>query len=148
MPFLILHKLKMMRNLVFLFAALLVIGCKQEKKETAAPTQMENVMVIHDEVMDKMGHLAKLTGQLKAKVDTTEMGMQYEAAMKDLQAANESMMDWMMNFGDRFDSNEILDGATLTAQKQEWLNEEEEEVKALKAQFNSSIEKAETLLKE
>ena len=105
-------------------------------------------MAIHDEVMPKMGKLGKLVGELKEKIDTTETGKQYESAMKDLQEANRSMMDWMMNFGDRFDSDEILDGKALTEQKQLWLNEEEEKVKKLKEQINSSIARAEALLKE
>ncbi|MEO9512405.1 MAG: hypothetical protein ABJN84_02785 [Flavobacteriaceae bacterium] len=107
---------------------------------------MEQVMAIHDEVMPKMGTLGKLVGELKRKIDTTERGQQYEGAMKDLQAANKSMMDWMMGFGDRFDSDEILDGKELTEEKQKWLNEEEVKVKALRDHINSSIEEAEELL--
>lgn len=123
-------------------------SCKEEKKAPEGPTQMEQVMAIHDEVMPKMGTLGKLVGQLKAKVDTTEMGQKYEVAMKDLQAANMSMMDWMKNFGNRFDSDEILNGKELTEEKQLWLNEEEEKVKALKEQINGSIERAQALLAE
>ena len=104
-------------------------------------------MAIHDEVMPKMGKLGKLVAELKNKVDTTETGQQYEAAMKDLQAAHKSMMDWMREFGERFDSDEILNGKELTPKKQEWLDEEEEKVKALREQINSSIEHAEELLK-
>lgn len=140
-----------MRNatLILLFIVLL-ISCKENPNSAAneEATQMETVMQIHDEVMPKMGTIAKYVAELKAKVDTTEAGQQYEAAMKDLQKANESMMDWMMNFGDRFEPDEILNGKELTAQKQEWLNEEEEKVKALRDQINSSIEKAEVLLNE
>ncbi len=136
-----------MKGCFILFLSIfLMISCKQEKKVSQEPTQMEQVMAIHDEVMPKMGTLAKYTAELKAKVDTTEMGQQYEAAMMDLQNANTSMMDWMMGFGDRFDSDEILNGKELTPQKLEWLNEEEEKVKALKEQINSSLEKAEELL--
>lgn len=136
-----------MKNPILLcLSLLLIISCKQEEKSEKGPTQMEQVMAIHDEVMPKMGILGKYTAELKAKVDTTEMGRQYEAAMKDLQQANTSMMDWMMGFGDRFDSDEILNGKELTAEKQEWLKEEEEKVKAVKEQINSSIEKAESLL--
>lgn len=125
----------------------ITFSCKEGKKENATTTtQMEEVMAIHDEVMPKMGTLAKYTAELKAKVDTTEIGQQYEAAMKDLQNANKSMMDWMMGFGNRFDSDEILNGKELTPQKLEWLNEEEEKVKALREQINASIEKAEQLL--
>ncbi len=103
-------------------------------------------MAIHDEVMPKMGKLGRLVGELKGKVDTTATGQQYEVAMKNLQEAHKSMMDWMQNFGGRFDSEEILEGKELTEQKQQWLDEEEEKVKALRDQINSSIEKAEALL--
>jgi len=138
----------MKRIIFFLIIGFFLFSCKQENKDATNPTQMENVMAIHDEVMPKMGTLAKYTAELKAKVDTTEMGKQYEAAMKDLQQANKAMMDWMMGFGDRFDSEEILNGKELTLQKQEWLNEEEDKVKALKEQINSSIARAEELLEE
>ena len=107
---------------------------------------MEEVMAIHDEVMPKMGKLGQLVANLKEKVDTTEQGKHFEVAMKDLQASNQAMMDWMKGFGDRFDSDEILNGKALNAQKQEWLNEEEVKVKALREQINSSIAKAEELL--
>lgn len=109
--------------------------------------QMEKVMAIHDEVMPKMGTIGKLVAELKPKVDSTEMGMEYGKAMKDLQASHQSMMDWMRGFGDRFDSDEILNGKALTEQKQKWLDEEEVKVKALKEEINSSIERAETILK-
>ncbi len=135
-----------MRTVICLLALLVSISCKQEKNTGTEPTQMEKVMIIHDEVMPKMGKLSKLVSELKEKVDTTETGRKYEMAMKDLQKANKSMMDWMMGFGDRFDSDEILNGKELTAEKQAWLNEEEEKVVALKEQINSSIEKAEALL--
>ena len=130
------------------FIAFLVfsLSCKQEKKEAVQSTQMQNVMAIHDEVMPKMGKLGKLVGELKSKVDTTETGKQYEVAMKDLQDAHDSMMDWMRGFGNRFDSDEILKGKELTPQKQKWLDEEEEKVKAMREQINSSIERAEALL--
>ncbi len=124
-----------------------ILSCK-EKKETETLTQMKEVMAIHDEVMPKMGTIGKLVGELKPKIDSTETGIAYEMAMKDLQAAHKSMMDWMKGFGDRFTSDEILNGAELTEEKQMWLNEEEKKVKALKEQINSSIENAEILLKE
>nr|WP_299387032.1 hypothetical protein [Allomuricauda sp.] len=124
----------------------LAISCKSDKKNEEGVSQMDQVMAIHDEVMPKMGPLGKLVGELKTKVDTTEAGQAYEAAMKDLQAAHNSMMDWMKGFGDRFDPDEILNGKELTPQKQQWLDEEEAKVKVLKEQINSSIQKAEELL--
>ncbi|MEL6304755.1 MAG: hypothetical protein AAGL29_03640 [Bacteroidota bacterium] len=138
-----------MKNVLTLLSLILFVnlGCKDAKKEEG-PTQMEQVMAIHDEVMPKMGRLGELVGQLKEKVDTTETGKQYEAAMLDLQKANEDMMQWMMGFGDRFDSEEILEGKPLSDEKKAWLDEEEVKVKELKKSINASIEKAETLLGE
>lgn len=138
--------MKTVASLLIYTFILINFSCKQEKKASDEPTQMDKVMAVHDEVMPKMSTLGKLVGELKSKVDTTETGQQYEAAMIDLQAANKSMMDWMMGFGDRFDSDEILDGKELTEEKQKWLDEEEVKVNALKEQINSSIKKAETLL--
>lgn len=131
---------------IVILCAGIIISCKDQKKETEEPTQMENVMAVHDEVMPKMGTLSKLIGELNDIVDSTETGSQYEAAKRDLQASHKSMMEWMQGFGDRFDADEILNGKELSAEKQEWLNEEEEKVNALKKQMNASIEQAEKLL--
>ncbi|MEM8999410.1 MAG: hypothetical protein AAGB24_04030 [Bacteroidota bacterium] len=133
----------------FLYISILFtvfVACKDQKKAENEVPQMERVMAIHDEVMPKMGKLGKLVAKLKPKADTTAIGQQYQTAMTDLQAASRSMMDWMRDFGERFDSDEILNGKELPPQKQEWLAEEEEKVKNLKEQINSSIQRAEELL--
>lgn len=136
------------KNLLF---ALLVIGlvysCKEDKKSETV-SQMKQVMNMHDEVMPKMGAMAKLAGKLSSKEDSTATGMQYKAARKDLQAARDSMMRWMQDFGNKFDTDEIMNGKALNDQKQLWLDKEEERMKALKDQINSSIENAENLLEE
>ncbi|AEM70098.1 hypothetical protein Murru_1052 [Allomuricauda ruestringensis DSM 13258] len=124
----------------------LSFSCKEEKKTTEGPSQMEKVMAIHDEVMPKMGTIGKLVGELKPKVDSTETGQQYEIAMKGLQDAHKTMMDWMKDFGDRFNHEEILNGKELSEEKQRWLDEEEEKVKVVKEKINGSIAKAEALL--
>ena len=125
---------------------ILLVSCKESKKTEEDLTQMEQVMTIHDEVMPKMGKLARLVAEIKPKVDSTAAGKDYKVAMTDLQEANKSMMNWMMVFGERFNSDEILEGKELSPQKQKWLDEEEIKVIALKKQINSSIEKAEVLL--
>ncbi|WP_306012487.1 MULTISPECIES: hypothetical protein [unclassified Allomuricauda] len=128
-------------------ACLLVsTSCKEEKKAPEGPTQMEKVMAIHDEVMPKMSTIGKLVGELRPKVDSTEVGQQYEEAMKDLQDANTAMMDWMKEFGDRFNHDEIMNGKELSEEKQQLLDEEEEKVKVVKEKINGSIERAQALL--
>lgn len=135
-----------MRKIILLAAIPLIIiasSCKEEKENT----QMKEVMAIHDKVMPKISQLGSLVGELNDKEkDSTDLRIQYEQARKDLQAANKSMMDWMQNFGNRFDSDEILNGKELSEQKKQWLDEEEEKVKALQEEINSSIENAKKLL--
>jgi len=130
--------------LAFVTLVTFATSCKAEKESK----QMKEVMAVHDEVMPKMGQLGKLVGELKAmENDSTDIGKQYKEARIDLQEANEAMMSWMQGFGDRFTPDEILNGKELPEQKQKWLDEEEEKVKAMREQINSSIEKAQGLLK-
>lgn len=131
-----------------LLLIVMTLSCKEEKKADTGTSQMKQVMAIHDEVMPKMSVFGKLVEELKSKEDTTATGQQYKAAREDLQAAHKSMMDWMQGFGDRFNSDEILNGKSLSAEKQQWLDEEEEKIKAVREQINSSIEMAEALLED
>ncbi|MFS4492428.1 hypothetical protein [Maribacter sp. 2308TA10-17] len=131
-------------TLVFTIA----IGCKEEKKESTDSNQMEQVMAIHDEVMPKMSKIGRLVAQLRKKIDSDQGGVEEKEAMEALQDANKSMMDWMQSFGNRFDSDEIMNGKALTDEKKHWLNEEEEKVKLVAEKMNSSIAAAEALLSE
>ncbi|MBT8186905.1 MAG: hypothetical protein HKP38_07070 [Croceitalea sp.] len=132
-----------------LLLVLISISCKDKEKnmEEKTTSQMKGVIMIHDEIMPQMGKLSHLASQLKTRIDSTTANAEYEEAIKELQDANQEMMDWMREFGERFDGDEILKGKALTAQKQEWLNEEEAKIKALQNKFDASIEKAELLLK-
>lgn len=138
-----------MKHIVLLLVSGLLIfsSCKEDKK-VEEPTQMEQVMAIHDEVMPKMGYLGKLVGQLKPMADSLGTNSPQAKAMRDLQDANKAMMDWMQSFGDRFDPEEIMEGQELSEEKKQWLNEEEEKMKEVKEKINSSIANAEALLNE
>ncbi len=132
--------------IVIIAASALVLGCKDEKKSAESANQMQEVMAIHDEVMPRMSTIGKLVGELKPMVDSTATGQAYEKAMKDLQASHKAMMDWMQGFGNRFDSEEIMEGKALSEEKQKWLDEEEQKVRALREQIENSIAQAEALL--
>ncbi|NNE76685.1 MAG: hypothetical protein HKN31_06385 [Pricia sp.] len=134
-----------MKKIILLLAISVIalnFSCQEEKEST----QMKEVLAVHDEVMPKMGKLGNMVGELSSKEDSTAMGMQYKEARIELQAAHKSMMDWMQNFGNRFTHDEILNGKELSDKKQAWLDEEEEKIKALREQINSSMEKANELL--
>ena len=126
-----------------LFTLLLVAACKDSKKEESTndttetvetgQTQMKKVMDIHDEVMPKMRLLGQMTQKLQSEADsTTTRGQEALSIIGDLKDAYDSMNSWMVGFGDRFTPDEILDGAELSAEKQQWLNEEEEKVKVVR----------------
>ena len=136
-----------MRYLFSLVSAFIfILACKPETKKADTPSKMQEVIAIHDEVMPKMGTISKLVAQLKPLADTTDAGAEYLKAMRDLQAAHKSMMNWMQGFGNRFDSDEILNGKELSEEKKAWLLEEEIKVNKLREDINGSIARAEELL--
>jgi len=138
-----------MKNILYIATIAIFISftsCKESKKTETETSKMSEVMAIHDEVMPKMGTLGKLVGQLKPMADSLGVESVEFKAMKDLQEANRYMMDWMQGFGDRFDADEILNGKDLSDEKKKWLLEEEEKVKQVKENINSSIANAEKIL--
>ncbi len=138
--------MKRLRPIVLTIAFLLSFLSYSQKTEQEA-TQMEQVMEYHDVVMSKMPDLVKLIGKLQAKVDSTKIGQKHQAAIDNLKESNKSMMSWMEGFGKRFDAEEMMKGKELTTEKLKWLSEEEKKVKALQKEINSSMKKAEKLLK-
>mgnify|MGYP003635111070 FL=1 len=138
--------MKKLFTLLTIVGLLSVTSCKESKKAEET-SRMEQVMDIHNEVMPKMGTLGKLVGQLKPMADSLGAESIEAKAMKDLQQANKSMMDWMQGFGNRFDPEEIMNGKELSEEKEQWLKEEEVKVKKVKEDINSSIQRAEEILK-
>lgn len=131
--------------ILFLFVLIgVTYSCKENNNEGS---QMKEVMAIHDELMPKMGTIGKLVSQLDEEITNDISFQNHMTAREELKAAHKAMMDWMKGFGERFDGDEILKAKTLTEEKQQWLDEEEAKVKALRDQINSSITKAEELLK-
>jgi len=136
------------KSLILILSLLIAstYSCK-DKTESGETTQMKAVLAIHDEVMPKMGTIGKLVGELDQKIEGNTNVEDLIAVREDLKAAHKAMMDWMKGFGNRFDGDEIMKGKALTEEKQKWLDEEEAKVKVLREHINSSIEKAENLLK-
>lgn len=140
-----------MKKYILILAAIVFtfsMACKEEKKDATASNQMKEVIAIHDEAMDVMPKIGRLVAQLRKKIDSDQGGVEEKKAMEDLQDANKSMMDWMQGFGNRFDSDEIINGKALTEEKKQMLNEEEEKVKIVREKINTSIANAESLLGE
>lgn len=131
-----------------IFVLFIATSCKNENKTlTTEKSQMQEVLAVHDEVMPKMGTIGKLISRIDEKIKETDSTEALLSSSQDLKDSHKAMMDWMKDFGERFDSDEILKGKALTNEKQKYLDEEEAKIKALRDKMNSSIKNAEDLLK-
>lgn len=139
-----------MKKLLILGALILsVVACKNKEAEAetpAGPTQMEQVVAIHDELMPKMSTIGELISKLEATIDSSNVDSIKVKTIADLKNANNSMMTWMKDFGNAFESDEIMNGAELTEAKQATLNEFESSVHALQAEMETAIENAKAAL--
>jgi len=133
-------------SLLLLILTMAVTSCKNGEKKSEGPTQMEEVMAVHDNLMPKMSDISSLMSELETKIDSSESSAKYQKAIDDLAASHTAMMDWMKDFGAKFDVDEILRGKPLTEQKQQLLDQEQQEVDELKKQIESSIANAKSLL--
>jgi len=144
-----------MKKIVILLSLItsLAVSCKGEPSklntETKAinPYTMEGVMAVHDEVMPKMGQIAKLSSALKPLADASPEGPEAKA-LEDLKVAHEAMMTWMKEIGDTFTHEEIMKGAALSDEKKEALRIEADKIAEVKDLMLKSIANAEALLKE
>lgn len=139
-----------MKKLLILGALIVsVVACKNKEAEPeapAGPTQMEQVVAMHDELMPKMSTIGELISKLEATIDSTNVDSIKVKTISDLKHANNSMMTWMKDFGTAFESDEIMNGAELTEAKQTTLNEFESSIHALQAEMETAIENAKAAL--
>jgi hypothetical protein len=144
-----------MKKIVILLSLItsLAVSCKGEpsklntKTKAINPYTMEGVMAVHDEVMPKMGQIAKLSSALKPLADASPEGPEAKA-LEDLKVAHEAMMTWMKEIGDTFTHEEIMKGAALSDEKKEALRIEADKIAEVKDLMLKSIANAEALLKE
>ncbi|HEA20363.1 hypothetical protein LCGC14_2582260 [marine sediment metagenome] len=139
-----------MKKLVpfFVSVLLLIVISATAQDSEKEQTQMQEVMQAHDQVMDRMPELAKLIGNLEVKGKKSDEKQKYDNAIKDLKAANKSMMDWMISFGKRFEADEMYKGKALSEQKKVWVLEEQMNIAVLREEINLSIQQGKKLLKD
>ena len=140
---------------------------KQEKVEEVAPPVVtspetiapeapseeeilyEEVMVVHDEAMAKMGTIRRLSRQLKDSIENTnanpmeqeEMINLYRNRLKELKDADGAMRVWMREFSAEGDS---LKGAERIT----YLKEEKVAMEEVAGQMEKAIAEAREALKE
>ena len=111
-------------------------GCQEYNSEQQQ--LWDEVMVVHDEVMPKMGELH----QLKKQLAQQETSPQVTTAIQRVETAQEAMMDWMRNFKSlrelsKIDHTEAMD----------YLEKEQRRIAEVKRLMLTSIEKGNALVK-
>lgn len=127
---------------LFYFALLgmmLVFTACKDQKDAGENAQMEAVTTVHDELMTKMVEISALEEQLSSEVPDSLMTTEQRETLLDLQAANVAMMDWMREFNEAFDMDEVLNRKPLTAAKKDTLEKYSRSVLELQDKMLSAI---------
>jgi hypothetical protein len=135
-----------------LFFVLILLGCSS-KNDNGQDSQNSNssgnqalydeVMKVHDEVMPKMNDIYKLKEDLKKEIANApdiveEKRKEIESAILQLDAASESMMDWMRNF-------DPLPDSSGEEKARQYLEEQKVKVDKVKETMLQAIENAKEL---
>lgn len=106
-------------------------------------------MLIHDEVMPKMGEIATLKSELESEINSLNLDSLIDTAMVQkcqvtlikLDEVDKSMMDWMHEFEPNFEAEteeEII----------RYYATEKQKITAVSDHMKSAIDEAKTLMKE
>lgn len=141
----------MKRSLLLLLALVVFTACKEKTEKTESdatnePTQMEEIVAVHDELMPKMSEISLLITQLEERMDSTQADSIRQVVVMDLKSANEAMMTWMMDFSNDYDSEEVMEGKELTPEKEALLDTYTSSVMELKDKMEGAMERAQALL--
>ncbi len=116
--------------------------------EVASEDRLRNdLMQVHDEVMPRMGELTSLAGQVKEilEKDTQLSGeerLEVETAVREMEMAEEGMMDWMAGFR----QPEALRATMGHEQIMDYLKAEQDKIQKVNLQIKAGIEKGKTII--
>ncbi|MFH6983344.1 viral A-type inclusion protein [Marinoscillum luteum] len=133
----------MRRINLFVFTALLALLLASCSSVNEVEKLKAEVMEVHDEVMPEMGNLMNLKKQLKDKIAYPDSiggsAEELDRLIHNLEAADESMMEWMRNYKDP--SPEMSEEEAL-----KYLQNKMESIREVKQKINSSKAAAEAVL--
>ncbi len=137
-----------MKKLVVLFIVGLVVGGCSNEQAIKKDALFKEVMAAHDEVMPKMGDMNRLAKSLTAKADSLSQmtDQDYSAqvanlrqAAKNVEEANEGMMQWMRQF-------EMPDNESPIAEVITYLSEQKEKIDKVKEDILQALKEGSALL--
>lgn len=134
----------MNRVLIFLFAFTTLFACKSADDATAVADMHSQVMVVHDEVMPKMGDIYKVKKQLKLQLSeqiesTDSTRSDLLMAIKDLEKADDGMMQWMSDFKSSYKG--ATDAETIA-----YLKSEKEKISKVSIEMKEAISNGQKLM--
>ncbi|MEZ4953438.1 MAG: hypothetical protein R2825_07665 [Saprospiraceae bacterium] len=125
-----------------------IFACQSNDPNHIAQENLKDeLMVVHDEVMPKMGEIHKLKKQLKklsteSSVEENGNLEEIKNAIYALEKADDGMMDWMANFK----SPSKLRGEKSHEEIMAYLENEKEKIEQVKNDMMTSIERAKKLV--
>lgn len=132
-----------MKQLLYILVTFLFFAsCRPSFENDANQKLYDEVMVIHDEVMPRMSEIHKLKKSIKQQWQDTSK-QSYDEAMqlkKELQEADDAMMDWMAEFKMPKEASE--------EEIRVFLEKEKEKITAVSRSMTKSIENAELFLRQ
>ena len=139
----ILNKINLMS-----FIAILLFSCQSnDPNHIEQEKRHDEVMVVHDEVMPRMGEIHKLGKELKKvvknnSVENDSILNEIKNTIKYLESADDGMMDWMHEYSRPSKLRKDKTHEEILA----YLDEEMKKVEKVKYDINTSIENAQKLL--
>lgn len=122
----------------FILLALFLTQCKDKTPQEAELDKLfDEVMVIHDDVMPKTAVIHRMKKNLKKQIQEDNLAP-ITMAIKQLDEADEGMMQWMEEF-------KKPKGKTFEEAKS-YLNQEKEKISKVKKDILSAISVAEELI--
>lgn len=125
-----------------------IIACQSnDPNHIAQESLKDELMVVHDEVMPKMGEIHKLKKQLKKLSTESTVGEngkveEIKNTIRDLERADDGMMDWMANFK----SPSKLRSEKSHEEIMAYLKNEKEKIEQVKNDMLQSIDQAKKLV--
>ena len=132
-----------MKYLAFSVFAILFFSCKNEMAHLQKIE--DEIFVIHDEVMPKLGKLNDISKKLKNNIDATDVDVtlrpRIAKAIEHLEEANTGMWDWMNQYKQLETIKDLHKGEVEI-----YLKDQLEKVKVVKDNINNSMKEGSTLL--
>ena len=137
--------------LLLFFAVFFVVACNSGAKQQEAQEKVwDELMVVHDEVMPKMGEVNRLAQELAAKaaaLDSTQLDNKNAllAGAQALEQADEAMMTWMSEVQN---PDKLKEAGKTHEEIMTYLAGEKSKVDKVKEAILSSLQQGEALLQQ